>query len=467
MSENSAFDLLASPVQKRKRVALLNGLGTNNKNKLCEGSFSLDNICKLMAESERKIVDLSAINQRVIKQLEADQAGYEHDDIKKLLKVDTDFPLNFDDSIGESSGEKLCIFTCEPNTVFRADLLYRKDRIKVGRLTELIEKQADDESKAKIALRILSLDKDEQRLGTGKAYLAQQNIRVQLHSMFPTMVKILINYGIDPALLDKHVFHFANIKQDCRMRTRRSKNTTFDQLNALDLYSCFPQVLDCLHLLLDDKLLEDLTLVHDYMAIIMLLFIDHAWNTNRTCMRTLKQFLLNFFKRLPRMPESLSTCTDAILKFLPSHSKKVVTFLAYLPSDTKFGKRLKSAICTESLEKLSIQFDSCLSGLCLILEQLHASPLNDKDRLLVILFIKEWLEDVNLEKDEQIKLGKAFHALAEALTVNQKNHDSVAIYRLVYSVAQSYTPEEERKPVKAEPEAKKSQRTRPRKVPNN
>jgi hypothetical protein len=455
MTEKSLLALLASPVQKSTAQTRASG----NKHKLSKGSFSLDNICKLMAESERRIVDLSAINQRVIKQLEAVEEPTELGDIKHLLKNAAEFGL--DDSTSDES-DKASIFTCEPNTVFRIDLLYRKARVKQGNITDLIEKQPDDVAKAKIALRVLSMDKNEQRLGTGKAYLARQNIRVQLHRMFPTVIKILINYGIDPTLLDEHVFHFSNIKQNCRMRARRSKNTTLDSLNANELYSCLPQVLDCFHLLLDDKLLDDFTLVHDYVSIIFLLFIDHTWNSNRSCMRTLKQFLLNFLKRIPRTVQALETCTEALLKFLKSYPYKVIAFISFLPNDTQFSRRLKTSVCMEALEKLNVQADTSVSGVCIVLEQLHECPLNDKDRNLVMLFIKELVEDMNLSPTDEQKLGKTFRALADGLLVDRDNRDSIATYRTAISLGQMYQPEEEKSVVESSP-PKKAKRGRPKK----
>ena len=91
-------------------------------------------------------------------------------------------------------------------------------------------------------------------------------------------------------------------------------------------------------------------MVHDFLAMVMLLFVDHVWSVNRICMRTLKQFLLNIFARSERTVKTIATCAESILKlFEESYPNKLVEFLMFLPNRTLICKQIKFKVCQKAL----------------------------------------------------------------------------------------------------------------------
>ena len=141
-------------------------------------------------------------------------------------------------------------------------------KIKMGDFEKLTMSQPDDNSRTKMALKLISVDKKLHRTGAGKTLFVQQQALVKLDEMFPPLLKISINYGIELKLLDAHVRRYESVPLTHRyrlsLRPRPSVGNT-SSMEEFDLYACLLQVLDCLDMIVDDSKLRISIMVHDFL----------------------------------------------------------------------------------------------------------------------------------------------------------------------------------------------------------
>ena len=433
--DDNSLSILASPVAQP------------STSRPTRRSFQIENIIKRIEASQKKIINFDEINQRVLKRVEAERAKETtpidicKEQLNQFVSTDVHSEFYFGNALAEQRG----IFTDQALTLFRLQNLYTDAKVKMGDFEKLIMSQPDANSRTKIALKLISVDKELHRTGAGKTLLIQQQALVKLDEMFPTLLKILINYGIELKLLDAHVHRYKNVPLTHRYRSSlrpRPFVGNTSTMEEFDLYACLPQVLDCLDMIVDDSKLRDSIMVHDFLAIVMLLFVDHVWSVNRICMRTLKQFLINIFARAERTVKTIATCTEAILKmFEQSYPHKLVEFLMFLPNRTLISKQIKFKVCQKALETRHVTVLKSVDSACDAIESLNesASALTYAERHQCLLIIRELLGSLGVEQDHP-QVGASFDRLAKKLNVLKEDSDSLKLFNCAHTFSRFFDP---------------------------
>ena len=213
-------------------------------------------------------------------------------------------------------------------------------------------------------------------------------------------------------------------------------------MEELDLYACFPQVLDCLDMIVDNSKLRDSILVNDFLAMVMLLFVDHVWSVNRICMRTLKQFLVNILARADRTVKTIATCTKGILKlFEESYEHKLVESLMFSPNRTFISKGIKFEVCRKALKTRQVTVLKSVDSACDAIESLNesASALTYAERHQCLFIIRELLGSLGVEQDHP-QVGASFDRLAMKLTVFKEDSDSLKLYNCAHTLSRFFDP---------------------------
>lgn len=438
----------------------------NTKKKLDE----MDKILNKIATYNTTKVDIEQMNREA--KLEAKKTFYEEIDALQLTGLPRLDQLDafggFDQIASEiTKGLSNSIFKNQPFLVFKKEDFYKDEQFSEKLVRRLLGEMRNDKPRMlKTALKMMSLESDLDNLLVIKKTLIDEMVTASIVDVYATLVKILINYGIDLKLLERYVIKYQNIKDNATLKRHLPKQEQQSQSDYdLNMSQSFVHIVDMLEIAVNSTDIHDHQILADYVSMILILYSE--WRFNVQCLTSLSHLLAFVLRRVGSSTSAIKVVAKAITSFFKTKHNDFFEFLDVFPDNTANLSNIKFALFKIALKKYKLKVghtESQVDGTFAGLKQLKCNP---DEMKLVIGLIDHFYRTSQLEKTLSQRISDHLDTFAKEHKFGSKeNQNSIHLQQYLSELVYKY----DTKP-KETPRRKKTAAagagSRPRKAMNN
>ena len=427
----------------------------------------VDKIIQNMKNYNTTKVDIEQINKDA--KLEAKKGFYDEIDglrLPSLLKNDQTDLFGFNKICSQINKglNRDGIFKNQPLLVFKKDDFYGDKMFDEALVKDVILNKRDKLKMFKTAIKMLSIESSLDNILTIKKLIIDEMISVSIVDLYATLVKILINYGIDLELLDKYVIKYSNIKDNAIQNFNQPKDANGHV--DLNIIQSFIHIVDLIEISIDTTKLLDNQILADYVSIILILFSEPQWRFNLQCLSSLGHLFTIILKRIDNSTTTVKLVSKVISKFFKGKPSKFFEFLDFFPDHTTNLSNIKFALCKIQLKKHAIKVghtEQRVDHTFTRLKEIRSS--NNDEIKLVLAFIDHFYQTRELTNELSQQISDRLSSFVKDYEFESENQSSIEFKVYLNSLVDKYDRKPKNTPIRKK--VKGEQQSRPRKVALN
>ena len=432
----------------------------------------LDKILSKMNSYNTAKVDIEEMKREA--KLEAKKAFYEEiDDLQlipnlpKLDQLDVFGGFNkICSEISKGLNDSKSIFKNQPFLVFKKEDFYKGEPFSEKLVRRILEAQRQDKLKMlKTALKLMSLEKDLDAILVIKKVLIDEMVSAAIVDVYATLIKILINYGIDLSLLDRYVIKYRNIKDNASLKHHLPKEEQHTQSDYdLNMIQSFVHIVDILEISANSNQIHDHQILADYVSLVLILHSEQEWRFNLQCLNSLSHLFAFVLRGVSSSISATKIVSKAITHFFKDRHADFFEFLDFFPDNTNNLANLKFALCKICLKKYRIKVahtEPKVDATFAILKDLKC---NTDEMKLVIAFIDHFYQTRELSDGLSQQISDRLASFAKDYAAGLKeNQNSIEFQQYLKSLIQKYDTKPKERPLRKKTRSAGTG-SRPRKV---
>lgn len=400
-------------------------------------------------------VDLEQLNKEA--KLEAKKGFYEEIDglqlIPNLPKIDQVDMFGFNKICSQINRglKKVTIFKNRPYLVFKREDLYGDEAFSEKMVKEILLKNIDKLKMFKTSLKMISIESDLDKILAIKKVVIDEMVCVPIVDVYATLIKILINNGINLELLDRYVIKYQNIKDNASLKRNKAKEADSEDEDNLNIIQSFIHIVDLIEISVDSTKIFDHQILADYVSIILILFSEQEWRYNLQCLSSLSHLFAIILKRMNSSKTTIKILSKTIAKFFKANHSLYFDFIDFFPDNTNNLINLKFALCKISLSKYEIKIGHTKERVDSTFERLkELKSLNNEEIKLVVSFVNHFFRTRELSDELSQQISDCLSSFVKDYGFEEENRNSIEFIDYMDSLIEQYS----RKP-KATPKKRK------------
>lgn len=447
----SFSQLLASPKIK---------LDTKIKSKLDQ----MDKILKNVHNYNTTKVDIEQLNREA--KLEAKKEFCNEIDALKLNFGKLDDQVDYFGGFNKICSQinkglnKESLFNNHPYTVFKKSDLYGGERFDEKQIEIILNEKDDNLKMFKTALKMISIESEIDKIMAIKKFSINKMISTSIVDVYATLIKILINWGINLEILDRYVIKYKNIKDNVSLKQILPKED--DDNNDLNLTQLFVNIVDLIEISMNTVKIYDPQILSDYISIILILWTDKQWRFNFECSNSLLHLLIIVLNRIDNSTSTIKNVSKTIQKYFKNKYAEFFEFLDFFPDTTENLVNIKFALCKISLRKYNIKIGHNEERIDLTFKNLNELKCSTEEIKLVIAFIDHFYKTRELTDVLSQQISDRFAKFVEDFEFDHENQSSIDFKQYLKSLIEQYDKNQKETPIKKK--SKTGHAGRPRKI---
>lgn len=406
----------------------------------------MDKILSKMSSYNTTKVDIEKINREA--KLEAKKTFFEEIDclqlngLPKLEELDVFGGFNrIASEISKGLNGNQSIFKNQPFLVFKREDFYRDEQFSEKLVRRILgEKRGDKLKMLKTALKMMSLESDLDNLLVIKKTLIDEMVTASIVDVYATLIKILINYGIDLKLLECYVIKYQNIKDNASLKRHLPKEEQQSQSDYdLNMIQSFVHIVDMLEIAVNSTDIHDHQILADYVSIILILYSEKEWRFNLQCLNSLSHLLAFVLRRVGSSTNAIKVVAKAITHFFKGKHTDFFEFLDVFPHNTANLANIKFALCKIALKKYQVKVahtEPRVDGTFASLKQLKCNP---DEMKLVVGLIDHFYQTRELDDGLSQHISDHLAAFAKDCKFGSKeNQNSIHFHQYLNDLVYKY-----------------------------